>query len=276
MGDRLGGPIGLSHTVLARTTDGADAVEPAVANAILAEMASHDLREPVHAIQGFLSVLLSGKAGSLTPLQHEFVVSMFVSSRRLERLINDIQVILARERDFSILEEEIDLVEYLRACSVELSGIYPDAGSRISIVADSPSQNNPTPFRIRADPMRIEQIFLNTIDNALRYADLDSPIDIRMRSTRSRILCVVENRAVRLADEDPKRWLIPFTRGRGSAEKAGGRGLGLTVVDHLVRLHRGGLFLRRRGTMVAIGFVLPRDSRSVDGDAAGGSADDDL
>lgn len=237
------------------------ATKPASVNVILSELASHDLREPVHAIQGFLSLLMSGKTGPINQLQHEFLASMFTSARRLERLIKDIQVILDKDRDFSILEEDINLEDYVRSCCIELAAVFVDANLRISIDIGTAETNDPSRWRLRADPIRIEQIILNMLENALRYADPESTITVRLRSSRSRILCVVDNRTERLIEEDTSGWLISFNRGIDSTTRTPrGRGLGLTVVDHLVRLHGGRLFLRRRGHLVSVGFCLYRRS----------------
>jgi signal transduction histidine kinase len=240
---------------------------------VLAAMAAHDLREPVHAIQGFISVLRSDQAGATTPLQRDFLDSMFHAARRIERLINDIQIILSRQRGFSLVTEPTDLRAHLQSCIQELMPVADATRLDLQVdVAPLPSAAVDG-WTILVDPLRLEQILLNLLENAIRYGDPDTTIRVRLRRTASRVLCVVENQAIHLADDDPSRWIMPFERGqRGMAASRSGRGLGLTVVDHLVRAHGGRVLLRRRGITVAIGFYLPAAAAASTAELAPGDS----
>jgi signal transduction histidine kinase len=226
---------------------------------VLAEMAIHDLRTPAHAILGYVSVLLSGKAGALTDLQREFLESVFMAGRRLDRLVNDIQVIVGQHQGFTLTPQEVDLLAFANACVREIAPFAHEANLEIEVTTRKVRKENPRAFNIVADPVRIEQVMLNMLQNAAQYADPGTRIQLRLRASPRRVLVVVENVAEHLHEGDPSRWILPFQRGEGSAARAEtGRGLGLTVVDHLVRLHHGQVFLRRRGQTVVVAFCLPR------------------
>ena len=226
---------------------------------VLAEMAIHDLRTPAHAILGNVSVLLSGKAGPLSDLQREFLESAFIAARRLDRLVNDIQVTFGRLQGFSLDFSDIDLLELATNCIRELTPFAQEANLAIELIEPSTRQQVQPSYRVRADPMRIEQIVLNMLQNAAQYADPGTAIQMRIRVTARRILLAVENAVEYLPEENPGQWIVPFQRGsQSSSRAANGRGLGLTVVNHLVTLHDGRVFLRRRNNTVTVAFCLPR------------------
>lgn len=220
---------------------------------VLAEMAAHDLREPIHSIEGFVSILLTERAGTLTAMQRDFLTSMFRSARRLERLITDIQVLLAGADGFPLAVEPVDFEPLVRACIQELAGAAEDAGLHVTLARDE----RHLPGTLLADPVRLEQILLNVLENAIHYADPGSVVRVSIRRSTTRVLCVVENDSVRIADEDPTHWFRPYERGTAGAGRRSGRGLGLAVVDLLVHAHGGRLAARRRAGRVTIAVALP-------------------
>ena len=226
---------------------------------VLAEMAIHDLRTPAHVILGCVSVLLSGKAGPLSDVQHEFLESALIAARRLDRLVNDIQVIIGQLQGFSLNLSDMDLIEYATNCIREVTPFAREANLAIQLVEQRPRQRSQPSYRITADPVRIEQVMLNMLQNAAQYADPGTVIRMRIRVASHRALVAVENAAEYLRDENPEQWIVPFQRGSESRSRAAyDRGLGLTVVHHLVTLHNGRVFLRRRGNTVTVAFCLPR------------------
>ncbi|MGH9174206.1 MAG: histidine kinase dimerization/phospho-acceptor domain-containing protein, partial [Vicinamibacterales bacterium] len=85
-----------------------------------AMLAVHDLRGAVHAIQGFLSVLLSQQPGPLTATQQDFVSSAFLTSRRIERLVNDLQTIAFDGQLMTLVPDDCDLCAAIEVCIREL------------------------------------------------------------------------------------------------------------------------------------------------------------
>jgi signal transduction histidine kinase len=218
-----------------------------------AAMAAHELRAPVHAIQSYLSVILRERVGPLNAVQRDFLTTMQQSGRRLERLIDDLQVMITYERGFALRIEPTDVLAQATASCRELAPSAENYGMRVSV-----EPRGTGPWVIDVDPLRLDQIVINLVENAIRYAHSGTTVHVRLRRSPSRLLCVVHNVTDRVIPDDVRDWFKPFERGEShTGDERPGLGLGLPVVQHLVEAHRGRMLARARGQNVAIGFVLP-------------------
>jgi signal transduction histidine kinase len=228
---------------------------------LFASMAAHELREPIHAIQSFLSVILRERNGPINAVQRDFLTSAYLAGRRLERLVDDVQLMIARERGFEIRREPTDLLAHVTAACRELAPTAEGYGVSLAIAPRGQGD-----WSLLADPTRLDQITLNLIENAVRYSVQGGTVQVRLRSSPARLCCIIENVVDQPPAEDPASWFTPFRRGRRSpGTERPGLGLGLVVVASLVAAHDGRVFARARGTRVSIGFVLPRRAREADG-----------
>jgi len=220
----------------------------------LAAMATHDLREPMQAIQSFISVILRERIGPLNETQRDFLISAYDTGRRLERLIEDVQVLILTGEGFLIVPENTDVYAHVISALRQLqsaASVY-----RIEFMIDGDPAAD---WSVWVDPLRLDQMLLNIVENAIRYSAADTHIRIRMRGTRSRLLVLVTNEAEQPPREDPAAWFAPFRRGDYlRRENRRGLGLGLTVVGYLVRAHHGRILTRATGSSITIGFALPR------------------
>lgn len=217
----------------------------------------HELREPVQAIRGFLSIVLADRVGSLTEVQRDFLSSANRAALRLERLILDFDVLGAHAENLSLIPEQIDLLSNVKACIAELQPMAINLGVDVRFEMRSPDD-----LEILADPDRIDQILLNLLENGLRYGDPSEPVRIRLRGGRTKVLCVIENGILALTEhQDLDEWFLPHTRRAGDREQAyaQGRGLGLCIVQTLVHAHHGRVLTRITRKRVSVGFVLPRN-----------------
>ncbi|HEX5166661.1 MAG TPA: HAMP domain-containing sensor histidine kinase [Thermomicrobiales bacterium] len=227
--------------------------------------AIHDLKGAVHAIQGFLSVLRSQHAGPLTETQQDFLSSAFITARRIERLVGDLQVYEFGQQSLSLIPEDCDLLTILRMCIRELEPTATGYDVSVELCADA-NQN----WRLFADPVRLEQIAFNLIENAIRYSTPHSTVVVRTRQSRSRLLLVVENEVADPTGINLERLFEPFQRGQAASESGRrGLGIGMTVVKTLVAARGGDVYARVRGTTVSIAASLPRRSPAVAASSSG-------
>lgn len=222
----------------------------------LTALVAHEFRGSVHALQAYLSVLLRERAGPLTEVQQDFLSSMYAVTRRLERLTNDIQVLTDRHEYFSITVQHVNLWQLADACRWELTPLAQEF--QVTLDMSPPYQPDQSDaWDLLADPIRIEQVLLNLLENAIRYAATVTTVRLRLRQSRSRVLVKVENCVE--PTHEVGLWLEPFKRGMDSAGRhPNGSGLGLYVVTTLVRSHSGYVLTRVRDQHVIVAVCIPR------------------
>jgi signal transduction histidine kinase len=207
----------------------------------------------VHSGLAFLSILLDERAGALTPVQREFLTTMSTSVRRITRLSHDLDIV-ASGGTVPLLTEEVDVLSVAEFCCREVALLASACDVRIALSA--PDHGT---WTLVADPIRLQQIMINLLENAIRYAAPDSTVQIRLRNSSSRVLLAVSNNVQREIDDVSSDWFAPFTRGpEGRNRHAHGRGLGLAICQTLVRAHRGRLVARARSGKITIAAMLPR------------------
>src|SRR5690349_20886116 len=158
------------------------------ANMLFAAMATHDLREPLQAIQSFVSVMLGERVGPINDIQRDFLNTIYLAGRRLERLIQDIYLIVAHDQDFVIEPADVVIREQLEACCRELAPLAEGYGLQFETTFEGRTTDV-----ARLDPLRFDQMVLNLLENAMRYGARDTSVRIRTRQTRRRLLVLVSN-----------------------------------------------------------------------------------
>jgi signal transduction histidine kinase len=216
-------------------------------------MTTHELREPLQAIQGFLSVVLHDRVGTLNAIQHDFLSSAYVAGRRLERLICDLQTLVIGERAFPINCEACDMHLRANACVRELAAVAECYS--VSLVVETRGRG---PWIAWCDPERMDQVLLNLIENAIRYSSHGSVVRVRLRATTGGVQVAVHNQVDAAPREDTRRWFAPFTRGSQAATQPAGLGLGLAVAEHLIQRQGGHIVASMRRRHVVIRFSVPR------------------
>jgi signal transduction histidine kinase len=217
------------------------------------EHIAHELRGSVHSVLAFLAILLDERAGALTPVQREFLTTMATSVRRITRLAHDLDIV-ASGGTVPLLPELVDVLSVAEFCCREVSILAAACGVQIALSAADRGS-----WTLVADPIRLQQIMINLLENAIRYASPDSTVQISLRASATRVLLAVSNHVRREIDGVSPDWFAPFTRGpEGRDRYAHGRGLGLAICQTLVRAHRGRLVARARAGVVTIAATLPR------------------
>ncbi len=263
----------VSDSNVGRTNRIVDGTDETNRNAItrtdfVSSMVMHELRGPAHAILSLLSIVTRERTGSLNPIQRDFLESALFAARRLVRLTHDLYSTMSLDRAFSTNCESTDFLSVVKRCCREFG---PQLDEReVQLVLDVPHAGS---WNIWADPIRLEQIVNNLIGNAARYAPSGTVVWLRLRQTRSRILCVVENQADVPPAENPAIWFEMFERGtRARDAHPTGVGLGLAIVKYLVLEHRGRVFARARRGSVSVAFTLPKQTTFSRVAAQNGSA----
>jgi two-component system phosphate regulon sensor histidine kinase PhoR len=98
----------------------------------------------------------------------------------------------------------------------------------------------PANLFVKADENRIEQVFTNLIDNAVKFNKEKGAIRIYAQEENGKIKVFVEDSGIGIPDKDIPRIFERFYRvDKARSRELGGTGLGLSIVKHIVELHRG-------------------------------------
>jgi signal transduction histidine kinase len=112
------------------------------------------------------------------------------------------------------------------------------------------------PLRLDADPRLLDRVLDNLLDNAAKYSDAASPIELSLAAAEGGAALVVRDRGIGITSADLERVFTPFFRGdRSRARDTGGAGLGLALSKRIVEAHGGRITIESRtgeGTTVRV------------------------
>ncbi len=215
---------------------------------------SHELRTPLTAIKGFVETLKDQGDDEV----HYFDI-IERHTNRLIGIVDDLFVISELERDERRLElADVDLHEIIQS----LLGVFRKRAEEKGLDLEFEEvQNIP---QIKADPFRLEQMFINLLDNAIKYTD-QGGITIRMARLDSRVSISIEDTGIGIPREHQSRVFERFyVVDKSRSRKLGGTGLGLSIVKHIVLSHKGEIKVESRpegGSRFTV--VLPVDQPST-------------
>jgi two-component system, OmpR family, sensor histidine kinase KdpD len=198
---------------------------------------SHDLRTPLAGIKAASSSLLQDDVRWSDADRRAFLTDIDTEADRLSRLVSNL-LDLSRIESGALeprLEWE-DAAELLLGVQHRLTPrVHPHALS-VEVDADLPA--------IRLDAVQIEQVLTNLIENAAKYAPLDTPIHVGVSrvSDPGRPACVriaVSDRGPGIPAREQSRIFDPFYRITSAGRRAGGTGMGLAIVKGFVDAHGG-------------------------------------
>src|SRR5574344_727794 len=194
---------------------------------------SHEFRTPLTSIQGYTSRLLRQDIEIDKETQLKSLKIIKKQSERLKRLIEDLLVI--PDIEDSRLKVNIDSVSVYD--TVEDAILLVKNNSSKTIINHVPQDLPP----IYADRDRFEQVIINLIENAVKYADEDSDINVSAEEVENnKILVSVQNKYQLISREKLKTLFDKFTRiDDKTTRTTRGTGLGLFIVKGLVEVMGG-------------------------------------
>ena len=195
---------------------------------------SHELRTPVTAISTATETLLGGALDDPEEAI-EFVGVIDRHSKRLRQLVDDLLDLAKLEaKSFRLVLGELDLRPIL-AHAVELMG-DPARRRRMTLVI-APGGDG---LRARIDRRALEQVLMNLLDNAIKYAGEGARVTLSARAAGDRVELAVTDDGVGISPAHLGRLFERFYRvDAGRSREVGGTGLGLSIVKHLVELMGG-------------------------------------
>lgn len=197
---------------------------------------SHELRTPLNAIIGFSELIADEAFGKIERREYiEYGRDIRESGHRLLEVINEILDISKIDAgDRQLQENEVELPVEVQACLDMLHHKIARAGLDIKINLEGiPS--------VHAEKRAVKQIILNLLSNAVKFTPADGSVTVSYGYTQEGDLTLSFTDTGRGLDEDEMvKALAPFGQVDASHKRRNsGTGLGLTLVDSLIRLHGG-------------------------------------
>lgn len=211
---------------------------------------SHELRTPLTAIKGFVETM----EDDLDQKDKHYLHIVQRHTDRLIKIVEDLLLLSEIERDDVKLElEKINLKDFVHSTLKVYEKHLQKKGLDVKIDLGNVSV-------IKADPFRIEQVFINLIDNAIKYTE-KGHIKISAKKADGSVSLEIEDTGTGIPSQHLSRIFERFyVVDKSRSRKMGGTGLGLSIVKHIVVLHGGSVNVESRlgsGTKFIINLPLP-------------------
>lgn len=207
-------------------------------------LASHQLRSPLTVIKGYASTLTDGIVGDLTPKQAEIVRHIHTSAQGLASVVEDF---------LNVTKIEQGGMKYIYA-DTDIKAITKDLVSDMKIAAEdkhltfSSDIDDHGNYMITADGVKLKQVFLNLIDNSIKYTKEGFvKVSLSENQSANTITFSVSDSGVGISEETKAKLFTKFARGEGGALNAGGSGLGLYLAQEIVKAHKGEIVIDSEG-----------------------------
>lgn len=199
---------------------------------------SHELRTPLNAIIGFSEALEMGIYGEVDSGKQEAIHSINSSGVLLLRLINDLLDLSMVESGKLIMDiRSVDIIRLIDKAVSMVENAFP--AKDVSIIVTELKEGS---FLARADKVRLLQVVINLLTNAMKYNKANGKIWIDLEKTsRDNIRLSVKDNGVGILPEEQKKIFNLFSR--GGKEKSGieGSGIGLSLAKLLIEAMDGSI-----------------------------------
>jgi signal transduction histidine kinase len=224
----------------------ADAQRANQAKSEFVDTVSNELKEPLTSIQGYARLMSLGAGGTLTRQQLDFTNVILRNVKRIADLVRDLL-------DLSRIESgRIKLsprpIELSRTAHDAVRTMQAEAAEH-QLIVNIPDE---LPY-VKADPDRIIQVWVNLIDNALKYMPEKGQIRVWAQphtslETESRnggwVVCAVQDTGMGIAPQDQERIFERFYHIRHPENtRRPGTGLGLSIAHSIIELHGGHMWV---------------------------------
>lgn len=194
---------------------------------------SHELKTPIFNIQGYIHTLLDGGLED-DEINRKFLRRADKSVERMISIVEDLETIAKLEGGQIELEvTKVNILDLAREI-IELEEMK--AGKRD--IALRFNKKYDRPILVNADAGRIKQVYINLIDNSIKYGSAGGFIELRFYDMDAHILCEVADDGSGIEEKHIPRLFERFYRvDKARDRNAGGSGLGLSIVKHIMDAH---------------------------------------
>lgn len=212
---------------------------------------SHEFKTPIVSIAGFAKLL---KRGSLTDEEKsQYIDIIEEESLRLSAMATNV-LNMTRFENQTILTDisEFNLSEQLRACILELEGKWAKKDIDFNLEFDE--------YLIAADKDMLRHVWLNLIDNAIKFSPDKGSVEISVKENESTYMISFTNEGPEITPEQQTKIFNKFYQADES-HASEGNGIGLALVKSVVELHKGKVEVRSQGGLTSFTVTLPKSQK---------------
>ena len=232
---------------------------------------SHELRTPLNIVTGCTALLLDQELGKTNKAQEKYLRNVMSSAERLSALISDLLDLSKVSSEQFILEKRFfDLPELVRSSCEAIMEQVEERGLLFSYQVEPD-----VPEKVKGDPVRLRQVLLHLLHNAIKFTpagqiNLIVARDANYCNVPGSVCFTVTDTGIGIPDEKQKTIFDLFMQAdTSSTRRYDGTGLGLTIAKNLIELMGGIIRLKSKvdeGSVfsLTIPFALPVSTTGMD------------
>ena len=192
---------------------------------------SHELRTPLSILRGEIEALQDG----VRPMGPDSMRSLHAEVMHLNRLVEDLyQISMSDIGALNYRKEMLDLTELLEDALDPFAQEFKNKG--VALFPELPDSE----FPVFADPVRLNQLFTNLLENSLKYTDAGGELSVRLLRREAFAVIEFADSAPGVPPDDLERLFERLYRVENSRNRSlGGAGLGLAICKNIVEAHEG-------------------------------------
>lgn len=201
--------------------------------------ASHEMRTPVAAIEGYISLALNEKVATVDDKAKDFLNRAHEATQHLGALFRDL--LTASKSEDGRLEnhpEPIDIKDFLRKLSQDMKFTTDKKGLKLDFTTADTGNVSPI-YYVLVDQERLREVLVNIVDNAIKFTEKGS-ITLGLTGDTETVTISVSDTGVGISEEELPHLFEKFYRIDNSETRSiGGTGLGLFICKQIVSLYNG-------------------------------------
>ena len=222
---------------------------------------SHELKTPLFTIQGYVLTLLEGAIGNKN-VREKYLKRTAKGVERLIYVVKDLDLITQFESGIKTIDRSFFDIKQLIENVFDLLEMQA-VKNKISI---NFAEDYPKSYHVFADEERIQQVLTNLIVNSLKYGVKNGKTLVSLEElNEEKVLVKISDNGEGIAEEHLPRLFERFYRvDKSGNRKAGGSGLGLSIVKHIIEAHQEKLLVESTpGSGSEFSFTLQRATKEV-------------
>ncbi|WP_143415525.1 ATP-binding protein [Geobacillus sp. E263] len=196
---------------------------------------SHELRTPLTYVKGYADI--ARRPNMEEEERNRYLSIIYEEAEHMEKLVKDLfELAKMDQHSFQIHKEPTNLCSFLKKLHDKMHPAFQ--AKKMSLVYQC--EKNIT---VHIDQKRFEQVMMNLLDNALKYADQGSTVSIDARVEKNNIVIIVSDKGRGIPEEDLPHIFERFYRvDKSRSRTSGGTGLGLAIAKEIVEAHGGSIY----------------------------------